>query len=135
MISLPLRILANIFLLSERVHYTTVMHRIFFAIYSQQRRPHPPPIVSQRDVVDSQLVDLQSKNDALNEQLAEVLKMEAGLREGIRQMSTNSSNMEGVKAAQEQLETQLIRKNDLLKQISSMEADIIKKEKELKSKK
>ena len=60
--------------------------------------------------------------------------MEAGLREGIRQMEKSSSSMEGVKAAQEQLETQLIRKNDLLKQISSMEADILKKEKELKSK-
>lgn len=61
--------------------------------------------------------------------------MEAGLREGIRHMEVNAGNMEGIKAAQEQLETQLIRKNDLLKRISSLEADIAKKEKELKSKK
>ena len=107
---------------------------ICFCFFSQHRRPAPPPISTTRDVVDSQLVDLQSKNDNLNEQLAETLKMEAGLREGIRQMEKSSSSMEGVKAAQEQLETQLIRKNDLLKQISSMEADILKKEKELKSK-
>lgn len=86
-------------------------------------------------MVDSQLVDLQSKNDSLNEELSEVLKMEAGLREGIRHMERDHSQNERVQSAQEQLETTLLRKNDLLKRISSIEGDILKKEKELKSKK
>lgn len=86
-------------------------------------------------MVDSQLVELQSKNDSLNEELSEVLKMEAGLREGIRHMERDQSQNERVQSAQEQLETTLLQKNDLLKRISLIEADILKKEKELKSKK
>ena len=87
-----------------------------------------------RDVVDVQIVDLQSKNDVLNEELADVLKNEAGLREGIRQMEHDPSKKETVQTLQEQLEKQLLRKTNLLKDISSVEADISKKEKELRAK-
>lgn len=103
-------------------------------VYSQNRRI-PPPISTQRDVVDSQLVELQSKNDLLNEELSDALKMEAGLREGIRHMESDPAQKAHVKSAHEQLETTLLRKNDLLKRISSTEVDIVKKEKELRSKK
>ena len=90
---------------------------------------------SSRDVVDTQLVELQSNADRLNEELAEVLTMEAGLREGIRQMDGDASKVEDVRDAQEQLEKELIRKNNLLTEIASVEANVAKKEKELKAKK
>ncbi|KAH3750553.1 hypothetical protein DPMN_185080 [Dreissena polymorpha] len=100
-----------------------------------RKPPPPPPIVTQRDVVDTQLVEFQTTNDALNEELADVLKMEAGLREGIRHMEQDSSQANLVREASEELEKQLVRKNDLLKRIATIEADISKKEKELRAKK
>lgn len=104
--------------------------------FSHHRKPPPPPpITTQRDVLDTQLADMHSRNDGLNEELADVLKMEAGLREGIRDFERDTSKSEQLRAANVQLEEQLIRKNDLLKQISMLEADITKKEKELRSKK
>lgn len=61
--------------------------------------------------------------------------MEAGLREGIRHMETDPAQKELMEGAREQLDTTLLRKNDLLKRISTMEADILKKEKEMRAKK
>ena len=86
-------------------------------------------------MVDTQLADLQTRNDVLNEELAEVLKVEAACREGLRHIEGDPSQTENIQTGNEQLEKQLLRKNELLKQISSMETDIMKKEKELKSKK
>ena len=108
----------------------------YFPLFSHHRKPPPPPpIVTQRDVVDTQLVEFQTTNDALNEELADVLKMEAGLREGIRHMEQDSSQANLVREASEELEKQLVMKNDLLKRIATIEADISKKEKELRAKK
>ena len=87
-------------------------------------------IRSPRDVVDTQLVTLQSKNDALNEELAAMIKTETELREGLR----NSSDISNQVSAEEQLSALLIRKTELLKRISAIESDISVKEKELKSK-
>jgi len=92
----------------------------------------PPPMHTPRDVVGKQLSELHTKSDSLNEELAEVLKIEAALREGLRQMDGDVSQRDSVQSVSEQLEKQMLRKNDLLKQIASIESDITKKEKEAK---
>ena len=89
-------------------------------------------IRSPKDVVDTQLVTLQSKNDIFNEELTDMIKSETELREGLRNSTGDQSKQSSI---QEQLNALLVRKNDLLKRIASLESDISGKEKELKSKK
>lgn len=62
------------------------------------------------------------------------MRSEAELREGIRDIEQNPAAGDRLGEAHEQLVTVLAKKNDLLKKVSYMEADIAKKEKELKSK-
>ena len=88
-------------------------------------------IKSPKDVVDTQLVTLQSKNDILNEELTDMIKTETELREGLRNSAGDQSKHSSV---QEQLNALLVRKNEMLKRISAIENDIFTKEKELKSK-
>lgn len=88
-------------------------------------------IKSPKDVVDTQLVTLQSKNDILNEELTDMIKTETELREGLRNSEGDQSKHSSV---QEQLNALLVRKNEMLKRISAIENDIFTKEKELKSK-
>lgn len=57
------------------------------------------------------------------------------LEEGIRNIEQSSPSDQRLTSAREQLETVLARKNDLLRRISTTEAEITKKEKELKTKK
>lgn len=89
------------------------------------------PVRSPRDVVDTQLVTLQSKCDVLNEELAAMIKQETELREGLRNTKGDLSNQV---TAEEQLSALLSRKTELLKRISAIENDIPVKENELKSK-
>lgn len=102
---------------------------------SPLRRPrNMPPMKSPRDVLDTQLVDMETRNDAMNKDLAEAMKSEADLRQGIKELEQNPSAGDRLSQARDQLVTVLAKKNDLLKRISCLEADIAKKEKELKSK-
>ena len=101
-----------------------------FHFFSPQRRMIQS-IRSPRDVVDTQLVTLQSKSDSLNEELAAIVKTETELREGLRNSDGDISNQV---SAEEQLSALLIRKTEMLKRISAIENDITVKEKELKSK-
>ena len=89
-------------------------------------------IRSPKDVVDTQVVTLQAKNDILNEELMDMIKTETELREGLRNSAGDQSKQSSV---QEQLNALLLRKSDLLKRIAMLESDISAKEKELKSKK
>lgn len=61
----------------------------------------------------------------------QTLKAEAQLRDGIKQMQ--DSNDSRLPTEQEKLVTLLSKKDDLLKRIAHTEADIMRKEKELKS--
>jgi len=58
---------------------------------------------------------------------------ETKLREGIQQLEQSSGASDRINSARDQLMTVLSRKTELLKKIACIEADIVKKEKELKS--
>ncbi|XP_062603182.1 uncharacterized protein LOC134264959 [Saccostrea cucullata] len=104
-----------------------------------RRSPRKPVAVpsmrSPPDVRDTQLMDLEAKNDQLNADLAQTLKAVSELEEGIRNMEQSSPSDPRLTSAREQLETVLTRKNDLLRRISTTETEITKKERELKTKK
>ena len=113
--------------------FTVLVYQIpeFSSFFHSPQRRMIQQIRSPRDVVDTQLVTLQSKNDSLNEELAAMIKTETELREGLRNSDGDISKQV---SAEEQLSALLIRKKELLKRISAIESDISVKEKELKSK-
>ena len=64
----------------------------------------------------------------------QILRTETDLREGMKKLD-DESDVERVKAGQAQLTAVLLKKVDLIKQASSLETDIVQKEKALKKSK
>ena len=60
----------------------------------------------------------------------QVLKQDTELRTGLRKLESNPANAEQTNAAREQLTSLALRKENLLKMIGLIEADISVKEKE-----
>lgn len=99
---------------------------------SPRRSMAVPSMKTPPSVSDTQLMELEARNDQLNADLAQTLKAVSDLEEGIRSMEKSSSGDPRLTSAREQLATILTRKTDLLKRISTTEADIVRKEKEVK---
>ena len=96
------------------------------------RKTETAKVTGTRDVVASQLRHLQTKNDKLNEELAEVMKQDSGMRAGLKKLeATPGANPHQLSTIKEQLTSLALRKENLLKMIGLIEADIVVKEKEM----
>ena len=49
-----------------------IISLFLFHYRTEAAKPRPPPVIGGKDILSSQLSDLQSRNDKLNEELAEV---------------------------------------------------------------
>jgi chromosome segregation ATPase len=84
-------------------------------------------ITSQRQLLESQLKNLQSKGDSLNMELTNVMKEESGMKESIKAAGDNVETTE----IKNKLTSMMMRKDNLLRRINHLEADIDAKGKDL----
>ncbi|XP_064598475.1 uncharacterized protein LOC135464837 [Liolophura sinensis] len=94
------------------------------------------PLHAPKDVIDSQLVELQTEWDNMSDHLAQVLLQESQLKEATKKLAAEGyPQMDKLNSAREKLISVSLRKEDLMKRLADTEVKISKKEAELKHKK
>jgi len=89
-------------------------------------------ITSQKQLLESQITDIETKCDSLNAELAQVLKQESELREGVHKLQSDPEKEDQLTAVSEQIENFTFKRESLLTQLTYLEADLQGKKKDLK---